>query len=147
MTGMNKERRIYRTLRDDCQFTHEMIKEVTKILPSPRWVDVLKAEKRILKDSCEYIVEQIGLMCIRDTVEETIHAIETNTKDLSYAITSMVVVWVSNCQDYTTDEKNKIWNAQRSKKNQERKFAREEWQNRLLKTYLIVKGLLPPDLI
>ncbi len=124
-----------------------MIKEVTKILPSPRWVDVLKAEKRILKDSCEYIVEQIGLMCIRDTVEETIHAIETNTKDLSYAITSMVVVWVSNCQDYTTDEKNKIWNAQRSKKNQERKFAREEWQNRLLKTYLIVKGLLPPDLI
>lgn len=147
MTGMNKERRIYRTLRDDCQFTHEMIKEVTKILPSPRWVDVLKAEKRILKDSCEYIVEQIGLMCIRDNVEETIHAIETNTKDLSYAITSMVVVWVSKCQDYTTDEKNKIWNAQRSKKNQERKFAREEWQTRLLKTYLIVKGLLPPDLI
>ena len=147
MTGLNKERRIYRTLRDDCQFTHEMIKEVTKILPSPRWVDVLKAEKRILKDSCEYIVEQIGLMCIRDTVEETMRAIETNTKDLSYAITSMVVVWVSKCQDYTTDEKNKIWNAQRSKKNQERKFAREEWQNRLLKTYLIVKGLLPPDLI
>ena len=147
MTGMNKERRIYRTLRDDCQFTHEMIKEVTKILPSPRWADVLKAEKRILKDSCEYIVEQIGLMCIRDNVEETIHAIETNTKDLSYAITSMVVVWLSKCQDYTTDEKNKIWNAQRSKKNQERKFAREEWQTRLLKTYLIVKGLLPPDLI
>ena len=147
MTGMNKERRIYRTLRDDCQFTHEMIKEVTKILPSPRWADVLKAEKRILKDSCEYIVEQIGLMCIRDTVEETIHAIETNTKDLSYAITSMVVVWLSKCQDYTTDDKNKIWNAQRSKKNQERKFAREEWQTRLLKTYLIVKGLLPPDLV
>ena len=147
MTGLNKERRIYRTLRDDCQFTHEMIKEVTKILPSPRWADVLKAEKRILKDSCEYIVEQIGLMCIRDTVEETIHAIETNTKDLSYAITSMVVVWRSKCQDYTTDDKNKIWNAQRSKKNQERKFAREEWQTRLLKTYLIVKGLLPPDLV
>jgi len=147
MTGMNKERRIYRTLRDDCQFTHEMIKEVTKILPSPRWADVLKAEKRILKDSCEHIVEQIGLMCIRDTVEETIHAIETNTKDLSYAITSMVVVWLSKCQDYTTDDKNKIWNAQRSKKNKERKFAREEWQTRLLKTYLIVKGLLPPDLV
>jgi len=147
MTGMNKERRIYRTLRDDCQFTHEMIKEVTKILPSPRWADVLKGEKRILKDSCEYIVEQIGLMCIRDTVEETIHAIETNTKDLSYAITSMVVVWLSKCQDYTTDDRNKIWNAQRSKRNQERKFAREEWQTRLLKTYLIVKGLLPPDLL
>lgn len=147
MTSMNSERRIYRTLRDECHFTHEMIREITKIIPSPRWVDVLKAEKRILKDSCEAIVEQLGVMCIRDTVEDTIAAIETNTKDLSYAITSMVVSWVATCQNYSPDEKTKLWNAQRSKKRQEQKYAREEWQTRLLKTYLIVKGLLPPDLI
>ena len=116
-------------------------------MPSSRWADVLKAEKRILKDSCEEIVEQIGISCLRNTLEESIQAIETHTQDLSYAITSLVVDWVATCQKYAPDQRMKMWNAQRPKKRQEQKFAREEWKTRLLKTYLIVKGLLHPNLI
>lgn len=147
MTAVSIERRIYRTLRDDCDFTHEMIKQVTKRMPSPRWSDALKNEKRLLRKACEPLIEQISLQCLRDDSTTANRAILSLCEDLSYTITAMVVTRVADVMKYDKSARQAMWTAHRPKRRAEQADGDIQWKNRTLRTYLIIKGLLPPDLI
>ena len=66
MTKPSNESMIYTTLRDECGCTHEMIKACVKYMPSPRWRDIFKTEKRKLKSGAEPIINGLAIMSLRE---------------------------------------------------------------------------------
>tara|TARA_R110001592_G_scaffold67354_8_gene206605 strand:- start:31981 stop:32355 length:375 start_codon:yes stop_codon:yes gene_type:complete len=124
-----------------------MIKTVAKKMPSPRWVDVLKNEKRLLKVACLSTVEQLSLQCMREDSTTANRAIQNLCDDLSYTITAMVAVRVAQVMNYSKSERQAMWSAHRPKQRAEQVEGDKQWKKRTLRTYLIIKGLLPPDLI
>tara|TARA_R110002020_G_scaffold110809_9_gene255997 strand:+ start:2893 stop:3345 length:453 start_codon:yes stop_codon:yes gene_type:complete len=147
MTKPSNESMIYTTLRDECGFTHEMIKACVKYMPSPRWRDIFKTEKRKLKSGAEPIINGLAIMCLREEPKMAANAIMKQTEGLSYAITMFVATDVMNAMEYRKSSRQKVWNVLRSKKMKERRYGLKEWKSRGLRTYLQFKRLLPPDQI
>lgn len=150
---LGKERECYRLLRNEVGLTHYQIRTIAyRHFPSDRWVRAVGKEREAFVKSMESEIEAIALQCMREdprVAARAVLALVWNDRKEPPAVCWTVVAealkHIAEVMDWDKPACRQMWESARSLREWEGVYGFKRWTEDNLRTYLIIKGFLPPD--
>jgi len=150
---LGKERQCYRLLREECGFTHHQVRTLAyRNFPSQRWVRAIGKERTTFVESMQSEIEAIALQCVREdprVAARAVLALVWNDRKqppaVCWTVVSEALQRIAEVMEWDRAEIRKMWSVGRSLREWEANQGHKRWTEDHIRTYLIIKGYLPPD--
>lgn len=149
---MITERETYQILRDDCGFSHYMIRTIVfDKFKSPTWIYVLAKEKKKLISEMVEETQVLAMQCMRDNetlVAKSILSLVWSDRTISpavcYTIARKAATIVSEAMGFDKAALARLSSLLRPLRVWEARQARKRWTEGNIHTYLAIRGHIWP---
>lgn len=150
---LGKERECYRLLREECGLTHYQVRTLAyRNFPSQRWVRAIGKERATFVESMQPEIEAIALQCMREDPRVAARAIlslvwndRKEPPAVCWTVVAEALKRIAEVMEWDKPACRQMWETARSLREWEGVQAFKRWTEDHLRTYLIIKGFLPPD--
>lgn len=150
---LGKERLCYRLLRQEVGLTHYQVRTLAyRNFHSPRWVRAVGKERALFVEEMQETIDALAVQCMREDPRVAARAVlglvwndRKEAPAVCWTVVSQVLLRISEVMEWDRKQIRQMWESARVLREWEGVQAFKRWTEDNLRTYLIVKGFLPPD--
>ncbi len=150
---LGRERECYRLLMNEVGLTHYQIRTIAyRHMQSKRWVRAIGKERASFVQSMEPQIEAVALQCMREDPRVAARAVlslvwndRKEPPAVCWTVVAQAMSRIAEVMEWDRKQIRQMWEAARSLREWEGVQGFKRWTEDNLRTYLIIKGFLPPD--
>lgn len=150
---LGKERECYRLLREEVGLTHYQVRTLAyRNFQSKRWVRAIGKERAAFVESKRSEIEDIAIQCLREdprVAARAVLALVWNDRKeqpaVCWTVVAQALLRIAEVMEWDRKQIRQMWESARSLREWEGVQGFKRWTEDNLRTYLIIKGFLPPD--
>ena len=150
---LGKERECYRLLMNEVGLTHYQIRTIAyRNMNSKRWVRAIGKERAKFVERMESEIDAIAVQCMREdprVAARAVLALVWNDRKeppaVCWTVVAQALLRIAEVMEWDRKQIRQMWESARSLREWEGVQGFKRWTEDNLRTYLIIKGFLPPD--